>query len=130
MRFRGGGVGHKSTRNATDHFLHDRSLAELSHNIPNASETLQDRNINNNTQETEVNKEQDFGYQSESSESDKNSESDLENPFEEQDHINTNSEEDEDEEEMIDEWEDLDVLGPEDGETMDGDVEDLGFTDL
>ena len=27
-------------------------------------------------------------------------------------------------------WEDLDILGPEDGEAPDGEVEDSGFADL
>ena len=29
MRFRGGGIGHKSTRNATDFFKNDRDLSDL-----------------------------------------------------------------------------------------------------
>ena len=125
MRFRGGGVGHKYTRNATNHFLRDRSLDELARNTPNAdddpttvntaSETIQDsepdRNVDDDDEGTKADDARDFGY---------------ENPFGEQD-IDT----EEDEGEMVDELEDdIDALGPEDGETPDSDVEDLGFTDL
>jgi hypothetical protein len=122
MRFRGGGVGHKSTRDATNHFLSDRSPAELARmHIPNAADEGL-TNVNSESSESdhdnevmevdeESSEEQDFGY---------------ENPFEEE---YLDSEEGE-EEEVIDEWEDLDILGPEDGEVSDGDIEGLGFADL
>ena len=122
MWFRGGGVGHKSTRDATNHFLSDRSPAELAHmHIPNAADEGL-TNVNSESSESdhdnevmevdeESSEEQDFGYK---------------NPFEEE---YLDSEEGE-EEEVIDKWEDLDILGPEDGEVSDGDIEGLGFADL
>jgi hypothetical protein len=114
MRFRGGGVGHQSTRDATNHFLHDRTPAELArvHVPDDADKEPENVNVGSNDDNggTEVDEEQDFGY---------------ENPFEQVFDF-----EEEEEEEVIDEWEDLDLLGPEDGEAPDGEVEGWGFTDL
>ena len=123
MRFRGGGVGHKSTCNATNHFLGDRFSGDLVHvsdgdidgEPANAdNEMLQDKlpENDNDLEEVIVDEELDYGY---------------ENPFEEQD---VDFKEEEIGEEMIDEWEDLDILGPEDGEEPNNDVENLGFADL
>jgi hypothetical protein len=114
MRFRGGGVGHNSTRDATNHFLQDRTPAELARAcVPDdADEELEDVNSksNDDNEGTEADEEQDFGY---------------ENPFDEDLDF-----EEEEEEMVVDEWEDLDILGPEDGEAPDGEVEDSGFADL
>ena len=115
MRFRGGGVGHKSTRDATNHFLRDRTPAELARAcVPDdADEEPEnaDGKSNDDNEGTEVDEEQDFGY---------------ENQFRE----GLDFEEEEEKEIVIDEWEDLDILGPEDGEAPDGEVEDSGFADL
>ena len=119
MRFRGGGVGHKSTRDATNHFLHDRTPAELSRVrvTDDADEELENANgeSDDDNEGTEVDEEQDFGY---------------ENPFEEEGLDFGEEEVEEVEEAMVDEWDDLDILGPEDGEAPDGEVEDWGFADL
>jgi hypothetical protein len=118
MRFRGGGVGHQSTRDATNHFLKDRTPTELAraHASNDADEELENVNDESNGDDegTEADEEQDFGY---------------ENPFGEE---GPDSDKEEEDEAMVDEWEDLDILGPEDGETQDGveTVEGLGFAEL
>lgn len=130
MRFRGGGVGHKSTRDATNHFLSDRSLAELArtHGPNAADEELTNAHRESQQEEpTDANSEsQQDDHDDEGMESDEEQDFGYENPFEDEEE----DEEEGEEEEMIDEWEDLDVLGPEDGEVSDGDVEGLGFADL
>jgi hypothetical protein len=117
MRFRGGGVGHQSTRDATNHFLHDRTPAELArvHAPDDANEELENVNVGSDDDNggTEVDAGQDFGY---------------EDPFEEG--FEDEEDEEEDEEEEAIDWEDLDLLGPEDGEAPDGEVEGWGFADL
>ena len=115
MRFRGGGVGHKATRDATNHFLRDRTPTELARiRVPDDSdEELENVNVesNDDNEGREEDEEQDFGY---------------ENPFEGRNF----DDDDDDEEEVIDEWEDLDILGPEDGEVQDDEIEGWGFANL
>lgn len=54
MRYRGGGVGHKSTREATNHFLKDRRPEDLKRNMPMNSE---DENEETGGEEEEVEEE-------------------------------------------------------------------------
>jgi hypothetical protein len=66
MRFRGGGVGHKSTREATDFFRKDRDRLDMAQsNIP-ASENNEDGPVKQEDLEMEddidEDEEEDFGY--------------------------------------------------------------------
>jgi hypothetical protein len=68
MRFRGGGVGHKSTREATDFFRKDRNRLDMAHsNIP-ANENNEDGPVKQLEEDLEMeddideDEEEDFGY--------------------------------------------------------------------
>jgi hypothetical protein len=78
MRFRGGGVGHKSTREATDFFRRDRDLLDLPQsNIPenggSSKQLEEDLEMEDDIDEEE---EEDFGYVRDESEPE---ESEVEN---------------------------------------------------
>jgi hypothetical protein len=132
MRYRGGGVGHKSTRDATNWFLNDRDRLDL----------------------TTADDEEDLESEAENVENDLeglggggNSSADLEEDSDPNDHqVNLEDNDDtndavfeeefdygmhrdaSDDEEEVDEV-DEDALGPEDGDGEDDDV-DLGYADL
>ena len=88
MRFRGGGVGHKSTREATDFFRKDRDRLDMAQsNIP-ASENNDDGPVNQEDLEKEddidEDEEDDFGYirdESEESEGELAAQDDSEDDF-------------------------------------------------
>jgi hypothetical protein len=143
MRYRGGGVGHKSTRDATNKFLTDRDRLD----VPTANnDTDSDENIGEEGEEvtvgiidgedeenvcavTEVDEETGKEIEPDPNEDNDESEDDEDGDqakFEEEFDYGMYGSDNEDEEEA-DEADD-DVLGPEDGEEEDDD--DLGYADL
>jgi hypothetical protein len=132
MRFRGGGVGHKSTRNATDQFLDDRDRVEKgyacqqdelgSHEEDHQESALdggqgcdkmrEDENQVDHGDELNLRLEEelDYGYGNDPTVDDEDA---------------GWMDDDEDLEFLID-----DILGAEDGEGAYDDTEDLGFADL
>ncbi len=109
MCFCGGGIGHKSTRQATDFFKNDRNTLDL----PNLLEPTSDIEEEINEESEEIKKtscsdvadeEDDYGYQLGEDQSD--------------DELDDNELRDED-------------FGPEnDGRAVDPDMEELGYADL
>ena len=73
MRFRGGGVGHKSTREATDFFKNDRD--RLDTQTVTATEAEDDNNMEGYASGTEImeDEEDDYGYGQEVMDSDDSS---------------------------------------------------------
>ena len=145
MRYRGGGVGHKSTRDATDKFLSDRDVLD----IPIKTTTDEDTKMPDNNDGEEVKEVEnldgeigldigeniwagDEGKEPNDSEDDDDSEDDedrdeaeLEEEYDYGMEVEDgNDTEDNEESDDADE----DALGPEDGDDEDDD--DLGYADL
>ena len=119
MRFRGGGVGHKSTRQATNFFKKDRHASDLQDSLERRSDNVEENEEINDSEEggkveisSEVDvasEEDDYGYRVGEDESDAASE-------EEGGHESDLGNED---------------FGPEDdGRAVDSDMEELGYADL
>ena len=112
MRFRGGGVGHKSTREATDQFLQDRdhldvlTMAKEQANNEDLELTLPDMEEDDSELE-----EDDYAH---TGWSDSGSDSGWED----------------DNGEELDEVGELDFLGAEDGADVPDPFDDLGFAEL
>jgi hypothetical protein len=145
MRYRGGGVGHKSTRDATDNFLKDRDVLD----IPTSATADKDTNTNNNNGEEVEEVEISDGESGENiCAGDERKEPDTNNL---EDNDDSEDDEDRDEAEFEEEFdyglrggdgndtedneeaddEDEDALGPEDGDEEDEeDDDDLGYADL
>ena len=106
MRFRGGGVGHKSTREATDSFKKDRDQLDIKSNTEDEAmpEILESEP---GEEEIEEDEEEDYGYAAATdSEVDESTMGDGDNSADE-------------------------YFGPEDdGGAVDPDVEALGYADL
>ena len=111
MRFRGGGVGHKSTREATDFFKRDRDPLD----VP--------RQANIDDEENTEEWEEIEDYADEDPDSDKDVEDDYGYTVEESD---------EGEPDRVEVGDDDDeYFGPEDdGGAVDPDMEELGYADL
>jgi hypothetical protein len=81
MRFRGGGVGHKSTREATDFFRKDRDRLDTAQsNIPENGEDSSKQEELEMEDDLDEDEEEDFGYvrdESEESEVENEPEGDL-----------------------------------------------------
>jgi hypothetical protein len=118
MRFRGGGVGHKSTRQATNFFKKDRHTLDIQNSLERTSDIVEELEEMNDLEESEKmemlsesdvadsDEENDYGYQLGEDQSD--------------------SEEDEDDSELGNRY-----LGPEDdGHAVDSDMEELGYANL
>lgn len=106
MRFRGGGVGHKSTREVTDQFLTDLNPMDIhpeQQDLESDSEDSSDSIMEENSNDSEETGGEDYGYHNSGSESDGSME-----------------------------WQDIDddSLGAEDGVDVASVVEDLGFAEL
>ena len=121
MRFRGGGVGHKSTREATDFFKDDRDVLDASREAPEepvievVTETLEENGEDD----------EDEGSIDEEEGGDKDEEDDF-GIAREQAVYSEDSEDEESEEEVIEE-----DFGPEgDGTGQDPDMEALGYDQL
>lgn len=154
MRYRGGGVGHQSTRQATNYFLDDRSAADLERQKekrdgPDAHdsdlETSSDETDSAGSKEGKSASEDDSEEvhrpgQWEDEEGDNEemqaSEDDNEDTFHEPEEWEEEDEfyepEEQDEEQGGEDSEEVDVvtddyLGPEDGLDNDDEVEELGF---
>lgn len=113
MRFRGGGVGHKSTREATDFFKKDRDQLDMKSNTESNTEDVEDEAMPEilvpepDDEKFKEDEEEDYGYAAA-----------------------TDSEVDDsimgDEDNLEDEY-----FGPEDdGGAVDPDMEALGYADL
>jgi hypothetical protein len=104
MRFRGGGVGHKSTRQATDFFKKDRHTSDVQKRSEPASDIEEE--IDEQIEELAVgDEEDDYGYQlgeEQYSEGDKSE----------------------------DELEDGDFGPEDDGGVVDSDMEEFGYAEL
>ena len=141
MRFRGGGVGHKSTREATNQFLVDCDPMDIRFGQQPESEDLEHGNSVTDSDSTNSKEEEDLGLELisvDNSESENDTE-DLENR-EEEDYGYIIHDSDSDLEPGIDLDSDddleytnqqgLDSLGAEDGIDISDPVEDLGFAEL
>ena len=72
MRFRGGGVGHKSTRQATDFFKNDRHNSDLQDRLERRTDIIEENEEINDWEESEgvgnstevdvADEEDDYGY--------------------------------------------------------------------
>lgn len=141
MRYRGGGVGHKSTRDATNKFLTDRDILDIPTTTGTADEdadldediqigeegeevVITDGHSGENVVAGDEEKEPDPNEDNDESEDD-----DSEAEFEEEFDYGLPGEDGSDNEdnEEADEA-DEDALGPEDGDEEDDD--DLGYADL
>ena len=115
MRFRGGGVGHKSTRVATDSFLTDRDRLDCQvGTMGNEAEDNDDGCSDGEGQPA-----------NDTIDDDKRMDEDGDEDVIHVDHWNDEDdweEDNEDEEDLTD-----DALGPDDGEVDDDDVAGLGF---
>ena len=112
MRFRGGGVGHKSTREATDFFKRDRDPLDVPRkaNIDDEENTLAEE-----WEEIEDYADEDPG-----------SDKDVED-----DYGYTVEESDDGEPDGVEVGDDDEYFGPEDdGGAVDPDMEELGYADL
>jgi len=109
MRFRGGGVGHKSTRDATDFFKADRDPLDLKPSTPVSSELEDELEM----KEAIRNSDGDMGIDSVEELNSEESESDR----------------DDDELRVSDEW-DEEAFGPEDDGAIDEDMVALGYSEL
>ncbi|KAF8802003.1 hypothetical protein BYT27DRAFT_7226594 [Phlegmacium glaucopus] len=138
MRYRGGGVGHKSTRDATNKFLTDRDRLDIptTTNDDTNSDSESDKSVEDVQEEVEAIEEEggeDVSVGDEEKEPDPNEDSDSEDDddakFEEEfDYgLGEDGSNDEDGDEEADEA-DGDALGPEDGDEEDDD--DFGYADL
>jgi hypothetical protein len=107
MRFRGGGVGHKSTREATDSFKKDRDQLDVKSDIENDEAMPEILEPEPGEEEIEEDEEEDYGYAAATdSEVDESTMGDGDNSADE-------------------------YFGPEDdGGAVDPDVEALGYADL
>ena len=118
MRFRGGGVGHKSTREATDFFKKDRDPLDewVPGNEPDSDDNDSDLDGEPNTEENDElvweDEDDDYGYVRED-DSESESDSDLDGNH-------------------VDELEELEgYFGPEDdGGAIDPDMDAFGYADL
>ena len=111
MRFRGGGVGHKSTREATDCFKNDRDKLDLRIDINDDEVLAEDLEPEPSEKEIGEDEEEDYGYTA-ISESPSDSEVDDTTPV--------------DEDDPADEY-----FGPEDdGGAVDPDMNELGYAEL
>ena len=119
MRFRGGGVGHKSTRVATNFFKKDRHISDMDNSLKRTSDVVKNESEMEESDKMEIlsdsdvaqgeESEDDYGYQLGEDQSDieveKSGDDDLETG-------------------------DRD-LGPEDdGRALDTDMEELGYAEL
>lgn len=112
MRFRGGGVGHKSTRNATDFFKSDRDKLDLMVSTPvsdmeeeEVEERVEERVHHDEANDTE--EEDDYGY-----------------------NLHENSEAESDLDELREELEEEDLDPEGDGGGIDEDMVALGYSEL
>lgn len=109
MRFRGAGVGHKSTREATDFFRQDRDQLDVrstTDSDDNTSDLEEERDVDDEDSEIDEDAEGDYGYTYEQSDSGDDVEEALEAASDEE-------------------------FGPEDdGGRVDPDMEALGYADL
>ena len=108
MRFRGGGVGHKSTRQATNFFKNDRQALDEQKRLESTLDIIEEEIDEDNAQGLldVADEEEDYGYQLEEERLD--------------------SEGEDSEEELGDE-----DFGPEDdGGAVDSDMADLGYAEL
>jgi len=111
MCFRGGGVGHKSTREATDFFKQDRDRLDVQ------STATSDLEIDGEAAENENNSEGD----------DSGIDEDVEDDYGYVKEQSDNSDEEPEEEELADD----EYFGPEDdGGGVDPDMAELGYADL
>ena len=118
MRFRGGGVGHKSTRQATDFFKKDRHTLDVRNSSSDIVEDLEEmedleesENMESSLESDITDQEEDYGYQFGEDWSDSEEEK---------------SSEDSDDSEFGD-----GDLGPEDDRhAVDLDMEELGYAEL
>ena len=79
MRFRGGGVGHKSTRDATNFFKSDRDPLDLEPVLSESEEEEPEmEDIQVGEEEMNSDEERDYGYNCSDSESESNSDTDNE----------------------------------------------------
>lgn len=78
MRFRGGGVGHKSTREATDFFKKDRDRLDKQL-ISDAVQEIHDVDISEEEVADPEDEEEDYGYIQEDTESDLSGDDDVDN---------------------------------------------------
>ncbi len=113
MRFRGGGVGHKSTREATNQCLQDRHPTEAQL----TSENIEDEDMEPGDEETTLG-------QAEGDEDGLGGDKGNENGADKDNEIEAGDENDENEQET--EMNEEESLGPEDGEDHDED-EDVGY---
>jgi len=107
MRFRGGGVGHKSTREATDSFKKDRDQLDIKSDIEGDEAMPEISEPGPGEEEIEEDEEEDYGYAAAmDSEVDESTMGDGDNSADE-------------------------YFGPEDdGGAVDPDMEALGYADL
>ena len=125
MRFRGGGVGHKSTREATDQFLQDRDAFDLINDEPPEMEL--DSDLEHEDGDEEGNS---------SAGGDENQEEWMDEDDEEEDDYGYGglSEEDSGEDTDNSDADELDEvddeLGPKDGEGAENEIEVLGYSNL
>jgi len=106
MRFRGGGVGHKSTREATDSFKKDQDQLDVKSDIENDEAMPEILEPEPGEEEIEEDEEEDYGYAAAT-------DSEVESAMGDGDN-------------SADEY-----FGPEDdGGAVDPDVEALGYADL
>jgi hypothetical protein len=106
MRFRGGGVGHKSTREATDSFKKDRDQLDMKSDIEDDEAMPEVLQPEPGEEEIEEDVEEDYGYAAADSEVDEAMLGDGDNSADE-------------------------YFGPEDdGGAVDPDMEALGYADL
>jgi hypothetical protein len=113
MRFRGGGVGHKSTRDVTDQFLVDRDPMDICLDQQEHSDDSEEEDVEPIMEDADGEEnglEEDYGYV------DHYSDTDME--WEDVD------------DERFTNLQGLDSLGAEDGVDNTDLVEDLGFTEL
>ena len=120
MRFRGGGVGHKSTRQATDFFKKDRHVSDVQNSLESTTTHIVEEpiemNDSNDSEEMVMSsdsdvgdEENDYGYKLGGDESDSEDEKSSENDSELGDGD----------------------LGAEDyGHAVDLDIEDLGYAEM
>lgn len=121
MRFRGGGVGHKTTRHASDMFLNDRHPLDLKRQQAEDPDSSEDEDM-----EIELPCEAPAGNEDQiAEEDDAYGYTDLNTQGTDEE-----EEEDQQDEEGEDECGDDDALGPEDGEGVDDETEALGFSTL
>lgn len=84
MRFRGGGVGHKSTRQATNFFRKDRHTLDVQNLLDSTSDIVEEMNdfeesekMESSTDSDVADEENDYGYQLGEDQSDSEDDSEL-----------------------------------------------------